>query len=412
MRGKNIDFSHTVAIDDLSRFEKAKVELRDLSLIRINDETGLVSIDPLVQQVYFDQMTIKSRQDAFNVSFSLLRKVFPNRRGETHLYNCWAVCEQFHQHVQALSKMRTLLKGSEVILNASGCQTLIRDDIWYMLESQQFIGAEALIKSQLLDIDATSLECAHLNRILMGLYERIGRSVRALECAKFEFDIFVAHHSPEENDLANAHSDMGAVDIALSHQEPECYRNFNIDRFFRNRGRAKAQLRDFDGSLNDFTKAEYYQAKIHEEGSHYDGEITHERAKIAAAQGRLEQAIVLNQRALELVRRGKTAHSSVIASHYRQGRVFLLMGKYDDALQELVKAHMICQLNESTRRNTGECARIIGGWNKFPSCNRKRKKLRLLRHSQEDSQCLATGDYAFVKDDEDSWDSLVGLLYR
>ncbi|KAI1350066.1 TPR-like protein [Xylaria sp. FL0043] len=325
-------------------------------------------------------MTTKSRQDAFSVTFSLLRNAFPNRRGETHLYKCWAVCEQFHQHVQALSKMHTLLKGSGVVLNTSGYQTLIRDDIWFMLESQQFIGAEAFIKS---------------------------RSVRVLECAKVEFDIFVAHHGPEENDLANAYSDMGyascsafdpqkalmyldrAVDIALSHQ--------------KSKGRAKAQLRDFDGSLNDVTKAEYYQAKIHGEGSHYDGEINHERAKIAAAQGKLEEAIALNQRALELVRRGKPTHSSVIASHYQQGRVFYLMGKHDEALQELEKAHTICQLNESTRGNSGSLLH-------YKKMDEAKAFFDTARKIGND--LLATVDYASVKDDEDSWDNFVGLLYR
>lgn len=78
-----------------------------------------------------------------------------------------------------------------------------------MLELQQFIGAESLIKSLLLDIDTDSLERARMNRILMGLFERTGRSVRALECAKIEFDIFVSLDGPEENDLANAYSDIG-----------------------------------------------------------------------------------------------------------------------------------------------------------------------------------------------------------
>ncbi|KAI1273566.1 hypothetical protein F5Y07DRAFT_402296 [Xylaria sp. FL0933] len=392
-----LNISWHFLIDD-ERFKKAKMELLDLSLIRTNDETGLISIDRLVQQAYFDQMTPKSRQDVFNVTFSLLRKAFPNRRGETHLYNCWAVCEQFHQHVQALSKMHTLLKGSGVVLNTSGYQTLIRDDIWYMLETQQFTGAEALIKSQLLDIDATSLECAHLNRILMGLYERTGRSVRALECAKVEFDIFVAHHvtwvDPQK---ALMYLDR-AVDTALSHKEPECYRDFNIDRFLRNRGRAKAQLGDFDGSLNDFTKAE----------------IDHERAKIAAAQGRLEEAMVLNQRALELVRRGKTAHPSVIASHYQQGRLFLLMGKYDEALQELEKAHAFCHLDGSIRGNSGECARIIWRMAQIYEHYKKKGEAKVFFDTAREirNDLLATGDYASVKDDEDSWDSLVGLLYR
>lgn len=124
----------------------------------------------------------------------------------------------------------------------------------------------------------------------MGWFERTGRSVRALECAKTEFDIFVSHKDTDKNDLANAYSDMGysscaafkpqealvyldrAVEIARSHPEDECYQKFNIDRFLRNRGRTKAQLADYNGALDDFTQAECYQAKLHGKDSHYDGE--------------------------------------------------------------------------------------------------------------------------------------------
>ncbi|KAI0867246.1 P-loop containing nucleoside triphosphate hydrolase protein [Hypoxylon argillaceum] len=400
-------------LNDNERFEEAKRKLVNLSLIRIDDEneTGLISIHRLVQQAYFEQMTTESRQDAFNVTFLLLRKAFPNRNGEIHLYNRWRVCEKLHQHVQALHKMLS--------------------EIRYMLELQQFISVEALIKSQLLDIDAASLEYASMNRILVGLFERTGRSIRALECAKIEFDIFVACDGPE-NDLANAYSDMGysycsafkpqealkyldkAVDIALSHSKPDCYREFNVDRFLRNRGRAKAQLGAFGGALDDFTKAEYYQAKIHGEHSHYDGEIKHERAKIAAIQGELEEATALNQQALELVSRGKPAHSSVAASHYRQGYVLLLSGQPDDALREFEKAHAICQFNEPSRGNSGESARILWRMAQIYEQNQRMDEAQAFLNKAERirSDLLATGDYAPVEKVEDSWDSLVGLLYR
>ncbi|KAI1130670.1 P-loop containing nucleoside triphosphate hydrolase protein [Nemania abortiva] len=416
---------------DYERFEKAKLGLLSLSLIRINDETGLISIHRLLQQACFDQMTIESRQDAFNIAFSLLRKAFPNRRGETHLWNRWAVCERYHQHIHALNEMHTLM-GSELVLDTHGFQMLICDDIWYMIELQQFVSAEALVKCQLLKIEAESLENAHMNRILMGLFERTGRSVRALDCAEVEFKFFDEYHGSEGNDLANACSDMGysccsafqpkealkylnrAVDIALSHAKPDCYRVFNIDRFLRNRGRAKAQLRDLKGSLDDFTKAEHYQAEIHGENSHYDGETKHERAKIMAIQGRLKEAMALNQEAIELVRRGKPTHSSVGASHYQQGCVLLLGGRYDDAMQEFEKAHDICRENESTRGNAGESARIM--WRVaqiYEHKNNLDKAQNFLSTAKEiRSNLLATGDYAHGKTEEDSWDCLVGLLYR
>lgn len=159
-----------------------------------------------------------------------------------------------------------------------------------MNETQQFIAAEKLLKDLLPDCNEKSLDYAHMNRILMGIYERTGRSYRAAECAKVEFDIFTEHFSPDQNDLANAYSDMGyslcsafkpsdalfylnkAVDMAKSHPEPKRYTHFNIDRFLRNRGRTKQQLRRFKEALEDFAEAEYYQPKIHGDDSHYDGE--------------------------------------------------------------------------------------------------------------------------------------------
>jgi len=45
----------------------------------------------------------------------------------------------------------------------------------------------------------------------------------------------------------------------------------------------------------------------------------HERAKILAWQGRLEDASVLNLEAMSLVSEGKPNHSSVSATLYQQG---------------------------------------------------------------------------------------------
>src|SRR5580700_2762375 len=79
----------------------------------------------------------------------------------------------------------------------------------YMLEIQQFISAEKMLSSLLPEIDTTSIEYAHINRDLMGIFERTGRSNRAVECAEIEIGILTEHGVPQENDLANAYSDMG-----------------------------------------------------------------------------------------------------------------------------------------------------------------------------------------------------------
>jgi len=160
----------------------------------------------------------------------------------------------------------------------------------YMLEIQHFISAEKSLSSLLPEVDIKSAGYAQINQDLMGIFERTGRSNRAVECAKVGFDILTGLDVPPENDLANAYSDMGyslcaafrasgalpyldkAIEMAKAHPEPECYTKFNIDRFLRNHGRANQQLRRFDKALADFEEANYFQAKLHGENSHYDGE--------------------------------------------------------------------------------------------------------------------------------------------
>ncbi|KAI1759367.1 hypothetical protein GGR53DRAFT_471420 [Hypoxylon sp. FL1150] len=88
------------------------------------------------------------------------------------------------------------------------------------------------------------------------------------------------------------------------------------------RGRAEMQLKNLNGALEDFAKAEYHQAKAHEENSHYDGNyrMKYERAKIASLQMRLEEAADT----MELLCDGIPAHSRIGATHHRKGCVLIL----------------------------------------------------------------------------------------
>ena len=159
-----------------------------------------------------------------------------------------------------------------------------------MLETQQFVAAEKMLSSLLSEYDTKSIEYAHINRDLMGIFERTGRSNRVVECAEIELDILKERGLSQENDLANAYNDMGyslcsafralealpyldtAIAIAKEHPEPECYTRFNLDRFLRNHGRANQQIKQYDKALADFEEAEGYQVKLHDANSHYDGE--------------------------------------------------------------------------------------------------------------------------------------------
>jgi tetratricopeptide (TPR) repeat protein len=159
-----------------------------------------------------------------------------------------------------------------------------------MVETQQFLEAETALLSIFGDIDEGSLLAATIQRSLLGLYERTGRSVKACNAAEVELKTLKKHGISNGNNLANAHSNVGyamasalraaeglehldiAVAMAKSRPEPERYQEYNIDRFLRNRGRCKMQMKQFDEALRDFDEAEYFQDKLYGPNSHYHGE--------------------------------------------------------------------------------------------------------------------------------------------
>lgn len=140
----------------------------------------------------------------------------------------------------------------------------------------------------------------------------------------------------------------------------------------------------------------------------------HERAKILAWQGRLEDASVLNLEAMSLVSEGKPNHSSVSATLYQQGQVFLQQNKYDDALLQFDKALAICKLNAPQRGNAGESARIFWRMSQIYRAKGQVEDAEEFLEAAEKtkSELLQTGDYAKVEHPDSSWDSLLGLLYR
>lgn len=116
-----------------------------------------------------------------------------------------------------------------------------------MVETQQFLQAETALLSILGDNYEGSLLAAIIQRSLLGLYERTGRSIKACTAAEVELKALEEHGISGGNNLANAHSNVGysmtsalraaeglkhldtAVAMAKSRPEPERYREYNID---------------------------------------------------------------------------------------------------------------------------------------------------------------------------------------
>ncbi|KAK0642962.1 P-loop containing nucleoside triphosphate hydrolase protein [Cercophora newfieldiana] len=409
--------------------------LLDSAFISTNDESGVMAVHRLIQDSYFLHMTPEARLESFYSALVLLRTHFPSQQvnGSRHFFREWDLCGRLHQHIVAFrDRCQSPQNRAALPITEPTFTDLIRDDTWYMVEIQQFLQAESSLLSILGGIEAGSLLAASIQRSLLGLYERTGRSVKACSAAETEFKILETHGVYKGNDLANAHSNVGyamasafrgaeglkyldvAVAMAKAHPEPECYQDYNIDRFLRNRGRCRMQMNQFDEALRDFDEAEYYQNKFHGPNSHYHGETKHERSKIAAWQGDLVSALQLSRDAQALVSAGKPTHASVMATLYRQGRILMLQGDDNAALQQLEQALIICQLNEPHRGNAGESARVQ--WRMSQVYERKGMvgKAMQLRDMAEGvkRELLGTGDYAVPDDEEAGWDALVGLLYR
>ena len=125
----------------------------------------------------------------------------------------------------------------------------------YLLEIQSFVGCErTLLLAEDNVMDKTCLAYACLCTNFVSLYERTGRSVRAIPKAKKALEIR-ENTTTDKNDLANGFSDVGyssvaayeaeqglqylekALAIAEAAPEPDRYKVYNIDRFLRNHGR-------------------------------------------------------------------------------------------------------------------------------------------------------------------------------
>ena len=115
------------------------MELLDLSLIRINSDTGFISVHRLTQDQYIEHMTKEDRVEAFQVMSHLVCHAFP-RRGNAdahHLYQRWQSCEQLIQHVISLQEGYQGLRQMGVSVRDEDLTRLMSDAAWLV---QLFVG--------------------------------------------------------------------------------------------------------------------------------------------------------------------------------------------------------------------------------------------------------------------------------
>ncbi len=107
-------------------------------------------------------------------SFGLTSPHFPSQEpnGARHFYTHWDLCGRLHQHIVAFyDRCQSPKNRSELPTNDPTFIDLIRDNAWYMVETQQFLEAGSALLSILGDIEDGSLLAATVQRSLLGLYE-------------------------------------------------------------------------------------------------------------------------------------------------------------------------------------------------------------------------------------------------
>ena len=111
------------------------MELVDLSLIRINSDTGFISVHRLTQDEYIDYMSPEESIEAFQVICRLICHAFP-RRGTAsahHLYHLWQSCEQLIHHVIALQQGYQSVRKMGVVIEDQELTQLMADAAWFVL---------------------------------------------------------------------------------------------------------------------------------------------------------------------------------------------------------------------------------------------------------------------------------------
>jgi hypothetical protein len=108
------------------------MELVDLSLIRINDESGFISVHRLTQDEYLDHMSEQDYIEVFQVVCRLVCHTFPRRAsaGAHHLYHRWQLCEQLIHHVIALQEWYQNMRKMVVVMKNQELTRLMSDAAW------------------------------------------------------------------------------------------------------------------------------------------------------------------------------------------------------------------------------------------------------------------------------------------
>ncbi|PVH68706.1 hypothetical protein DL98DRAFT_399751, partial [Cadophora sp. DSE1049] len=86
----------------MSRYDDAEAQLLHMSLIKINDDTGMISIHRLIQEAYLHYLNESQRQETCEIAYQIMCEAFPKRELRMQMYPVWNRCEKLIHHIAAL----------------------------------------------------------------------------------------------------------------------------------------------------------------------------------------------------------------------------------------------------------------------------------------------------------------------
>lgn len=120
------------------RYEDAQAQLLLLSLIKINEEKGYISLHRLVQEAYYDCLAEDARRDTFVVVYKLLAKAFPRRAMRRQMYLVWRECDLLMPHIEAAFDKYGELRGNGLSVQDPALDTMMADATWYVGSDTHF----------------------------------------------------------------------------------------------------------------------------------------------------------------------------------------------------------------------------------------------------------------------------------
>jgi predicted ATPase len=102
-----------------------------MSLIKINEDTEMISLHRLVQEAYYYHMTDEQRRETFGVAYRLLCAAFPKRELRRQMYQVWGTCELLIHHIEAAQdKYQELRSTTGLNVQDPALHIMLADATW------------------------------------------------------------------------------------------------------------------------------------------------------------------------------------------------------------------------------------------------------------------------------------------